>query len=34
MNKDKFKRTPLILSVKNGNLKISSLILQNGGLYD
>jgi ankyrin repeat protein len=26
--KDKFKRTPLILAVRNGNLKIASLLLQ------
>ena len=32
--KDKFKRTALSLSVKNGNLKIASLLLQKGALYD
>ncbi len=26
--KDKFKRSPLILAVRNGNLKIVSLLLQ------
>ena len=34
INKDKFKRTPLLLACKNGNLKVASFILQRGGLFN
>ena len=31
---DKFRRSPLILAVKNGNLKIVSLLLKNGADFN
>jgi len=34
MHKDKFKRTPLIMAVRNGNAKIASLLLQHGALWN
>ncbi len=32
--KDKYKRTALIHAVKNGNLKIATLLLQKGSMYN
>lgn len=34
MTKDKFRRTSVILATANGNIKILSLLLKMGGLYD
>eukprot|EP01022_Parablepharisma_sp_SALTPOND_P016946 TRINITY_DN259_c0_g2_i2.p1 TRINITY_DN259_c0_g2~~TRINITY_DN259_c0_g2_i2.p1 ORF type:complete len:1345 (+),score=203.61 TRINITY_DN259_c0_g2_i2:2443-6477(+) len=34
MHKDKFKRTPLAMAVRNGNAKVASLLLQHGAIWD
>lgn len=32
--RDKFRRSPLILAVRNGNLKMTSLLLQSGADFN
>ena len=34
LTKDKFKRTPLMMAVRNGNVKIASLLLQYGSEWN
>ena len=34
LGKDKFKRTPLIMAVRNGHSRIASLLLQYGSEWD